>query len=93
MSAQTTFATKHHIQHILAIASQKFSQRNGVSVKRSSNPGLTRSKVAHGGEISSGATWDVRARYFFAIDPSEPWVTKLFSKSVTVRIYDAAHER
>jgi hypothetical protein len=49
-------------------------------------------KVAHGGEISSGTTLDVRARYFFATDPSEPWVMKLFAKSVMVRIYDARHE-
>ena len=48
--------------------------------------------MAHGGEISSGTTLDARARYFFATDPSEPWVTKLFAKSVMVRIYGAGHE-
>ena len=43
--------------------------------------------VARGGEISSGATLDVRARYFFAMDPADPWVMRLFAKSVVVRIY------
>ncbi|KAG8221125.1 hypothetical protein J3R82DRAFT_2655 [Butyriboletus roseoflavus] len=45
---------------------------------------FTEKWVAHGGEISSGTTLDVRARYFFATDPSDPWVTKLFVKSVMV---------
>ena len=48
--------------------------------------GLNIYKVAHGGEISSGTNLDVRARYFFATDTSDPWVTKLFAKSVMVRI-------
>lgn len=43
-------------------------------------------EAAHGGEVSSGTTLDVRARYFFAMDPSDPWVTKLFAKSIMVRI-------
>ncbi|KAG9313225.1 hypothetical protein JVU11DRAFT_6685 [Chiua virens] len=47
-------------------------------------PRAFKEKWAHGGEVSSGTTLDVRARYFFAMDPSEPWVTKLFAKSVMV---------